>query len=182
MLIRYEQRELLKLSRMRMTFEKGAAMSLREHLDKFQIDVKNPKSWHLTISLSDVPMENWMFHRNKLKDENLLLFLELRSIESWKVQLERHDRSYVAQWREDSRFDVEASLMKYRRLVEWPPLTSLEKFPDLVSEIETALDVQFLKVAQVRHSNLSPGQSLDDGSVFRKWLSNCADEIDWESY
>ena len=134
-------------------------------------------NWSFNIQLSTVKMEHWFYSRKSLKPEDTKLDLALRSFGSWVVQLERHDRLFVAQWRVDNRFEVESEQLKYRKIVQWPELKSLDDFPKLVSEIEQALDIKFTRHADVQGLDCKLEPYLNKNSIFFKWLSDCCTSI-----
>ncbi|MCB4806617.1 hypothetical protein LG651_00025 [Tamlana sp. 62-3] len=76
------------------------------------------KYWDITFTLSSTEIEKWLYRRNKLKPEDTRISLSVRSFGSWTVNLERHDKLYISQWRANNDFRVESQQMKYSTFIK----------------------------------------------------------------
>nr|WP_299035093.1 hypothetical protein [uncultured Tenacibaculum sp.] len=132
----------------------------------------NKDYWGMTLTMSTVNIEHWLYSRNQLKPEDLKLTLNISIAGYWVVQLERKDRLFLAQWRE-SGLSVESQQLKYRRLIPWPKLASYTKFPLIIPALETALDVKFIRHIDISTVGIDPKQYLKKSSKMQQWLKPC---------
>lgn len=126
----------------------------------------------LAFTLSTTNIENWLYGRNKLKDEDIRLDFTLSDNGRWLVQLERKDRLFVAQWRPDNVFHNDSQLLKYRSFIQWPAFNHSDEFPLFVKQLE-----QVLKITFVPHVNVS-GLPDDKNRIHNheqilQWLKPC---------
>ena len=133
----------------------------------------NKDYWGMTLTMSTVNIEHWLYSRNQLKPEDLKLTLNISIAGYWVVQLERKDRLFLAQWRE-SGLSVESQQLKYRRLIPWPKLASYTKFPLMIPALETALDVKFIRHIDISTVGIDLKQYLKKNSKMQQWLKPCA--------
>lgn len=139
-------------------------------------DIKaDADQWTIQFTLSTVDMQNWFYRRNRLKDEDVKLTLIVPQWGSWVAQVERKDGLYVAQWRPNGNFSVDSQQMKYWRLMQWPSLERLEKFPSLVKKIEDVLDVKFIRHVDIGARDINIAREIKDSGKMIGWLSECAD-------
>ncbi|MDX8554431.1 hypothetical protein MK851_12465 [Tenacibaculum sp. 1B UA] len=147
--------------------------SLENWLSSLNLKYSN-EYWGMTLTMSTVNIEHWLYSRNQLKPEDLKLTLSMYITGSWVAQLERKDQLFLAQWRE-SGLTVESQQLKYRRLIPWPKLASYTKFPLIIPAIETALDVKFIRHIDISTVGIAPKQYLKKNSKMQQWLKPCAD-------
>ncbi|WP_299008697.1 hypothetical protein [uncultured Tenacibaculum sp.] len=136
----------------------------------------NKDYWGMTLTMSTVNIEHWLYSRNQLKPEYLKLTLNISIAGYWVVQLERKDRLFLAQWRE-SGLSVESQQLKYRRLILWPKLASYTKFPLMIPALETALDVKFIHHIDISTVGIDPKQYLKKSSEMQQWLKPCVNTL-----
>ena len=98
-----------------------------------------PQGSTFSIVLSNDPIEHWFYKRKKLRPESLKLELIVPSWGHWRLQLERHEPLYLAQWRPNDDLRIESQQLRYRKLVKWPRLASLAAFPQVVEQLERIL-------------------------------------------
>jgi hypothetical protein len=74
---------------------------------------------------------------------------------------------------------VQSQQLKYRKLITWPSMSSLQEFPFVVGRIEEVIGVKF-----IRHVNVGSNGLVDldrfvaeSGSRILQWLAPCADTI-----
>jgi hypothetical protein len=139
--------------------------------------------WSVCFRFSTVPMENWRYHKSKLKPEDILIYLNVPGDGLWYVTLHRQDELFYVQWEPDEDLYIESEQIKYKRLTQWPRLESLDGFPEFVKKLESTLSIKFL-----RHVNVSVNES-DEATLnidnllkyctpqIREWLSPCADTL-----
>ena len=132
--------------------------------------------WTIHFTLSNVPTENWFYKRNRLRPEDLKLTLDVPQWGLWRLQLERHDRLFVAQWR-PAGFFVDSQQLRYRKLIQWPTLAELDDFPLIVDRIAAALDVDFLRHVNVGARYIGLENAVSGGSRLSSWLAPCADSL-----
>lgn len=132
----------------------------------------------LSITLSNEPIEFWFYKRNKLRPESLKLQLIAPSSGLWRVDLERHDKLFLAQWRPGGDLRIESQQLRYRKLVEWPRLASIMDFPQLIESLERSLQVNFLPHADLG-ARLIDTEALASNLLLRQWLAPCADSLGW---
>ncbi len=130
--------------------------------------------WSLSFTLSSAPIENWFYRRNRLRSEDLKLSLTVPQWGLWRAQLERHDDLFCVQWRPDNNFSVESQQLKYRRIIKWPEMKSLESFPILAGELERVLNVKFIPHVNVGYRFVDVGRAFKENSRMRRWLQPCA--------
>jgi hypothetical protein len=131
--------------------------------------------WAIQMTLSTVPMSHWFYKRNKLRPEDVRLELVAPGWGHWRVELERHDRQYLAQWRTAGDFRVVAKQLRYRKLVQWPSLPDIGAFPALVAQIEAALNIQFIRHVNVEARDIPLAPKRFDDQKLCEWLAPCAD-------
>jgi hypothetical protein len=133
--------------------------------------------WTIKFTISTVPIENWFYSRNKLNPEDLKLELIVPQWGLWNAQFDRHDGLFQVQWRPSNAMYVESQQLKYRKIMQWPQLESLNEFPALVEKIESLLEVEFIRHVDVGARYIDLSQSLEKESKLHKWLSPCADTV-----
>lgn len=138
-----------------------------------------PQGSTFSIVLSNDPIEHWFYKRNKLRPESLKLELIVPSWAHWRLQLERHDQLYLAQWRPNDDLRIESQQLRYRKLVKWPRLASLAAFPHVVEQLERSLDVRFLPHANIGARYVEPS-ALASNPQLRRWLAPCAQSFGWD--
>lgn len=137
-----------------------------------------PQGSTFSVVLSNEPIEYWFYKRNKLRPESLKLELNIPSWGHWSVQLERHDKLYLAQWRPNDDLRIESQQLRYRKLVKWPRLPSLMDFPQLVGQLEESLEVRFVRHANIGARHVEP-EVLAGSPEMRRWLAPCAERFGW---
>ena len=70
-----------------------------------------------------------VYKRNKLQPDSLKLKLIVPTSGLWRVDLERHDQPFLAQWRPGDDLRIESKQLRYRKHVEWPSLAGIMYFP-----------------------------------------------------
>ena len=132
----------------------------------------------ISITLSNEPIEHWFYKRNKLRPESLKLRLLVPSLGGWRVELERHDELFLAQWRPKDDLRIESQQLRYRKLVAWPRLSSIIDFPQLIGSLERSLEVSFLPHADIGARLIDP-ETLAANLQLRQWLAPCASSLGW---
>jgi hypothetical protein len=132
------------------------------------------------IVLTNEPPEHWFYKRNKLRPESLKLELRIPSNGNWLVDLSRHDQLFNVQWRPDDDLRIQSAQLRYRKLVKWPRLACLMDFPQLVGQLETCLEINFLRHANFGARLIEP-ETLARNARIRQWLAPCADNFGWNS-
>ncbi|WP_175650750.1 hypothetical protein [Pseudomonas sp. Marseille-P9899] len=137
-----------------------------------------PHDSTFSFVLSNDPIEHWFYKRNKLRPESLKLELLVPCTGHWRVQLERNDNLYLAQWRPNDDLRIDSEQLRYRKLVKWPRLASLMDFPQLIEQLEKSLDVRFLPHANIGARGVEP-ETLASNPHLRRWLAPCAQSFGW---
>lgn len=132
----------------------------------------------ISITLSNERIEHWFYKRNKLRPDSLKLELIVPSSGLWRIDLERHDELFLAQWRPGDDLRIESQQLRYRKLVEWPRVASIMDFPHLIGSLERALQVNFLPHADIGARLLEP-EVLSSNEQLRRWLAPCAGSLGW---
>ncbi|VVN82922.1 hypothetical protein PS708_01250 [Pseudomonas fluorescens] len=132
----------------------------------------------ISITLSNEPIECWFYKRNKLRPESLKLHLTASPSGLWRVELERHDKLFLAQWRPGDDMRIESQQLRYRKLVQWPRLMSIMDFPHMIGSLERCLQVNFLPHADIGARLLEP-EALATNPQLRQWLAPCAGSLGW---
>ncbi len=135
------------------------------------------ENWTIQFTMSTTQIDNWLVARNKLNSEDVKIKLTAVSWGSWVIQLERKDKLYVAQWRENS-FSIESEQIRYRKIVKWPVLSDISGFPSLIKEIECIIGIKFLRCINIEANGIDLDQYLNNGSEIYTWLNECADTIE----
>jgi hypothetical protein len=141
-------------------------------------DAHRPDHSVISITLSNEPVEHWFYTRNKLRPESLKLQLTVSTSGLWRVDLERHDKLFLAQWRPGDDLRIESQQLRYRKLVEWPRLASIMDFAQLIGSLERSLQVNFLPHADISARLLEP-EALARNPQLRQWLAPCAGSLGW---
>jgi len=132
----------------------------------------------ISIMLSNERIEHWFYKRNKLRPDSLKLELIVPSSGLWRVDLKRHDKLYLAQWRPGDDLRIESPQLRYRKLLEWPRLAGIMDFPQLIGSLERVLEVNFLPHADVGARLVEP-EMLSSNEQLRRWLAPCAICLGW---
>lgn len=123
-------------------------------MNKLSIGLKIAPNKHyvpdLAFTLSTTHIENWLYGRNKLKNEDIRLDFTISDDETWQVQLERKDRLFLAQWRPNNHFHIDSQLLKYRSFIQWPAFNHSDEFPLFIKQLEQALKITFVPHVNVR--------------------------------
>ena len=135
--------------------------------------------WSVGFSITTVPIENWFYKRNALRPEDIMLDLTVPSHGLWCADLYRHDKLFRIQWRPNGDLRAESQQMKYKKLIKWPHLGSLDAFPHLIAQIEETLSIKFIRHVNVGTNGWVNLESwvAESGKEILDWLSPCADTI-----
>ncbi len=159
--------------------ESADEATVRELVTALGISVPD-KHWNIGFILSTVPMENWFYRRNKLTGTDIQLQIFLGDSGRWKVLLERHDNMFFIRWDGNhAQAWVDAEQLTYRRMVNWPSLDSLQEVARLIEKIEAALDIRF-----IRHADVSSDAGMNSkalvkthGAAIQQWLAPYAQTL-----
>ncbi len=147
-------------------------MNVNEWADKLAIKVPNG-SWVIGLRISTVPMDNWFYKRNQLKEDSIKLDLNIPAEGAWVATLERHDKLFQVQWRPGDDLRVESQQMKYRKMIKWPSLGGIYDFPSFVKELERTLNIQFKPHVDLS-SRLVDIDKLVENQLIKNWLAICS--------
>ncbi|MCU1733483.1 MULTISPECIES: hypothetical protein [unclassified Pseudomonas] len=137
-----------------------------------------PHDSTFSVVLSNEPIEYWFYKRNSLRPESVKLELTVPSWGHWRVQLERNDNLYLAQWRSNDDMRIDSAQLRYRKLIKWPRLASIMDFPQWVERLEQSLDVRFLRHANIGARGVE-SSTLANNPHLRHWLAPCAETFGW---
>jgi len=153
----------------------------REKLDNWPetLDlIPKEEGWTIEFTLSCVPMEHWFYKRNQLKPEDVKISLITPQWGAWIVQLDRHDGLYQIQWHSpDSRISIKSQPLKYRKIIKWPTLNGLNDFPNLIHELESILEIKFIRHMNIACRSIKTKKAFEKNSQLRQWLKPCADTL-----
>ena len=142
-----------------------------------QFSLSHPqKGWVIGFRLSTVPIENWFYKRNQLKEDSIKFDLTVPDYGLWVATLERHDGLFQVQWRPDNDLRVESQQLKYRKMVKWPHLSELSAFPDFVSNVESALNVKFIPHVDISSRLVDTNELITNDKV-KQWLAPCCESV-----
>ncbi len=138
---------------------------------------RNKGYWSLNITWSSCDPTYWVIARNKLKDEDIKLDLQINN-SYWVADLQPKNELFHVQWRE-SGLSVESPQLKYRRTVLWPDIRELHRIPELIIQLEEKLAIQFCRHINLQGSlcTLAVSKSFNRNAL-QKWLGNSATSWD----
>lgn len=138
---------------------------------------RNKGYWSLNITWSSCDPTYWVIARNKLKDEDIKLDLQINN-SYWVADLQPKNELFHVQWRE-SGLSVESPQLKYRRTVLWPDIRELHRIPELIIQLEEKLAIQFCRHINLQGSlcTLAVSKSFNKDAL-QKWLGNSATSWD----
>ena len=134
---------------------------------------RNNGYWSFNITWSSCDPNYWVIARNKLKDDDIKLDLQINNA-YWVADLQPKNELFHVQWRE-SGLSVESQQLKYRRAAVWPDIRELHRIPELVVLLEEKLAIQFCRHINLQGSlcTLAVSKSFNKNAL-QKWLGNSA--------
>ena len=144
-------------------------------ISKFHLPELND-GWVIGFTSSTVPMENWFYKRNRLKDDSIKIELNVPESGQWVATLERHDKLFQVQWRPNNDLRVESQQLKYKKIIKWPELLNLSDFPLLIEKIESILNVEFIPHIDISARMIDTGILIENKHI-KQWLSPCAESL-----
>jgi hypothetical protein len=138
-------------------------------------DENTHPDWGFKVEISTVPPWDWTVRRSHVGENEYWLGASISRILGWRVGFFPRNELFKVDWQAEG-MSVTSQQLRFRKLMKWPQMGTLDEFPKIVAELQSLLSLKFHQEITVRALSLK----VDDLESIRIWLQDICQSIKLE--